>query len=79
MKVYQSKASLLPGSSYDETCRAARKEHKKVEQLEAIVAQQRKGIEVLAANFKEQAAQIQKVNNKLEASKPAPQVAVNNP
>ena len=49
------------------------KEHKKVEQLEATVAQQRKDfeaartqqqneIEVLTATFKEQAAQIQKVS-----------------
>ena len=47
------------------------KEHKKVEELEGIVAS-------LAATVKEQAAQIQKVSAELEASKPAPQV-VNNP
>jgi hypothetical protein len=47
------------------------KEHRKVEELE-------KGMAVLTAQFKEQAAQIQKVSAQLEASKPALQV-VNNP
>jgi hypothetical protein len=54
------------------------KEHKKVEELQVTVAQQQKGMEVLTAQLKEQAAQIQKVSAQLEASKPAPQV-VNNP
>jgi len=61
------------------------KEHKRVEeqqatiaQLKSTVAQQQKGMEVLTAQLKEQAAQIQKVSAQLEASKPAPQV-VNNP
>ena len=47
------------------------KEHRKVEELE-------KGMAVLTAQLKEQAAQIQKVSAQLEPSKPAPQVA-NNP
>ena len=47
------------------------KEHKKVEDLQATVAQQAKGMEVLTAQLKEQAAQIQKVSAQLEASKPA--------
>jgi hypothetical protein len=47
------------------------KEHHKVEELE-------KGMAVLTAQLKEQAAQIQKVSTQIEASKPAPQV-VNNP
>ena len=61
------------------------KEHKKVEgqqatiaELKSTVAQQQKGMDVLTAQLKEQAAQIQKVSAQLEASKPAPQV-VNNP
>jgi hypothetical protein len=54
------------------------KEHKKVQALEATVAQQQKEIETLTATVKEQAAQIQKVSARVEASKPAPQV-VNNP
>ena len=55
------------------------KEHKKVQDLEATVAQQQKGMEVLTAQLKEQAAQIQKVSAQLEVSKPAPQVVVNKP
>jgi len=47
------------------------KEHKKVEELTATVAQQQKGMEVLTAQLKEQAAQIQKVSAQLEVSKPA--------
>jgi len=68
------------------------KEHKKVEaqqskiesqqativELKSAVARQQKGMEVVMAQLKEQAAQIQKVSAQLEASKPAPQV-VNNP
>ena len=47
------------------------KEHRKNEE-------QQKQINVLTAQLKEQAAQIQKVSAQVEASKPAPQV-VNNP
>jgi hypothetical protein len=68
------------------------KEHKKVEEQqanitqlrskmakhEAVIAQQQKGMDVLTAKLKEQAAQIQKVSAQIEVSKPAPQV-VNNP
>jgi len=54
------------------------KEHKKVQDLEATVAQQYKGMEVLTARLKEQAAQIQKVSAQLEASGSAPQVADSN-
>jgi uncharacterized coiled-coil protein SlyX len=63
-------------------------EHKKVEEQQtnitqlnskmaeqaAIIAQQQKGMEVLTAQFKEQAAQIQKVSAQLDVSKPAAQV-----
>ena len=55
------------------------KEHKKVQALEATVAHQQMGMETLSAQLKEQAAQIQKVSAQLEASKPAPRVALNNP
>ena len=62
------------------------KEHRKVEELEATVTQQRKDFqatiaklqETISAQIKEQAAQIQKVSARIEASKPTPQV-VNNP
>jgi hypothetical protein len=55
------------------------KEHKKVQALEATVAQQQKGMEVLTAQLKEQAAQIQKVSAQVEMGKPAPQVVANKP
>jgi hypothetical protein len=55
------------------------KEHWKVEELQATVAQQQKGMELLAAQVNEQAAQIQKVSAQLETTKPAPQVVVNTP
>src|SRR5262245_4649854 len=53
------------------------KEHKRVEELQAVVAQQQKGMELLAAQMKEQAAQMQKMSAQLEVGKPAPQVAAN--
>jgi hypothetical protein len=55
------------------------KEHKKVQNLEGTVAQQQKGMEVLAAQLKEQASQIQKVSAQLEARKSAPRMVLNNP
>ncbi len=54
------------------------KEHRAVTELKSTVAEQRKGMEAMAAQLKEQAAQIQKVSEQLEASKPVPRV-VNNP
>ncbi len=53
------------------------KEHKKVQSLEATIAQQQKGMEVLTAQLKEQAAQIQKVSAQLELKKRAPRTVVN--
>ena len=68
------------------------KEHRKIEEQEATIAQVKSnaakqeatitelksGIATLSAMAKEQAAQIQKVNAFLEISKPAPQLAENN-
>ena len=54
------------------------KEHQKVEELQATVARQQKGMEVLTAQLKEQAAQIQKVSSQLQISEPASQLAVSN-
>ena len=61
------------------------KEHKKVEEqqasiadLKSTVALQRKEMQVLTAQLKEQAAQIQKVSAQLELSKSAPQTVLNN-
>jgi hypothetical protein len=50
------------------------KEHRKVETLEATVAQQHKDFEAAITELK---GQIQKVSAQLEASKPAPQVVSN--
>ena len=62
------------------------KEHNTVQELKStvkkqnvIIAQQQKGMEVLAVQLKEQAAQIQKVSAEVEASRPAPQMVLNNP
>jgi septal ring factor EnvC (AmiA/AmiB activator) len=62
------------------------KEHKKVEEqqasiaeLKSTVAQQQKEMEVLTAQLREQTAQIQKVSAQFEVSKPAPQVVANKP
>ena len=62
------------------------KEHRTVEDLkstvakqEATIAQQQKGMEFLASNLKDQAAQIQKVSAQVEVNKPTPKVVLNNP
>jgi hypothetical protein len=55
------------------------KQHKKVEQLRATVAQQQQAMAVLTAQLKEQAVQIQKVSTELEISQPAAKVVVNRP
>jgi hypothetical protein len=58
------------------------KEHRKVQEQEATIAQLKKDFRAtvaqLATRLDEQASQIQKVSAQLESSKPAPQV-VNNP
>jgi uncharacterized coiled-coil protein SlyX len=68
------------------------KEHRKVEEQEAtiaqvkskaakqeaIIAQLKSGMEVLTATMKEQASQIQKVSAQLEVNKAAPRTALNN-
>jgi len=63
------------------------KEHRKVEALEATVAQQRKGLDIVTAQLREQAAQIQKVSAQVQVSKfatgrirrggPAPRMVLN--
>ena len=55
------------------------KEHKKVGELQATVAQQQQGMAALTAQLKEQAAQIQKVSAQLEVNQPTAKVAVNKP
>src|SRR5262245_42744348 len=51
------------------------KEHRKVEKLEATIAQQRKDFEAAVAQLK---TQIQKVSAQFELNKAAPQTALNN-
>ena len=67
------------------------KEHKKVEEQQtnitqlksnmakqaALIAQQQKGMELLTAQLKEQAAQIQKVSAQIELNKRAPRTVAN--
>jgi trimeric autotransporter adhesin len=55
------------------------KEHRKVEQQEATIAELKKGMETLIARSKEQDARIQKVSDQIEMSRPAPQMVLNNP
>ena len=53
------------------------KEHHQVQELKATAAQQQKEIQTLTASVKAQAAQIQKVSDKLELSKSAPRTVSN--
>jgi predicted ribosome quality control (RQC) complex YloA/Tae2 family protein len=53
------------------------KEHKKVEEQQASIAELKSTLGVLTAQLKEQAGQIQKVSAQLELSKPAPQTVSN--
>ena len=66
------------------------KEHNKVEEQQATItelkrdfqlvsARQQKEIQILSAQLKEQAAQIQNVSAQIEVSKPTPRMAVYNP
>ena len=58
------------------------KEHRKVQALEATVAAQQKGFEsqiaALTTTLKEQAAQIQQVNDQLNTQAPVPRAVANN-
>jgi hypothetical protein len=55
------------------------KEHKKVEQQQANIAELKSTVGVLTAQLKEQAAQIQKVSAQLKIIEPAPQIVTNKP
>jgi uncharacterized coiled-coil DUF342 family protein len=54
------------------------KEHKKVEEQQASIAQLKNEVQTVVAQLKEQASQIQKVSAQIETSKPAPQTVANN-
>jgi hypothetical protein len=47
--------------------------------LEATISQQQNQIEILTGKVKEQIAEIQKVNARIEINKPAPKNIVNKP
>jgi hypothetical protein len=51
------------------------KEHRRVQEQEATIAQMKKGMDALVAHIKEQDSKIQKVSDRLEMSKAAAQVA----
>ncbi len=55
------------------------KEHEKVRDLEATVAEQQKGMKTLTAQLKEHAAQIQKVSAQVEMSSSPPRMVATNP
>ena len=55
------------------------KEHKKVQDLEATVAQQKKGMEVLTAQLKEQDLKIQRVSAQVELSKLSSRMVASDP
>ena len=55
------------------------KEHRKVQELETTITEQRKGMAFLTAQLKEQSAQIQKVSAQLEMRKFTKRVVFNNP
>lgn len=58
--------------------RKGREQETTIAKLESTVAQQQREIKALAATLKEQASQIQKVSARIEITKSAPQVVVNN-
>jgi uncharacterized coiled-coil protein SlyX len=56
----------------------ALQQQKRIAELEATVERQQKGMEVLMAQLKEQAAQIQKVSAQFQVTKQAPQLTASN-
>jgi septal ring factor EnvC (AmiA/AmiB activator) len=70
-----NKVSFKPQAILDESL----KQQKKIAELEATVERQRKGMEALTAQLKEQAAQIQKVSAQVEATEVLPKIVLNNP
>ena len=53
------------------------KEHKKVEEQQASIAELKNEVQTVVAQLKEQAAQIQKVSAQLEVTKAAPRTVLN--
>ena len=50
-----------------------------VQNLEAMISQQQNQIEMLTSQVKEQVAQIEKVNTRIEMNKQPAKIIVNNP
>jgi hypothetical protein len=55
------------------------KEQKKIEEQQATIAELKSTVEILTAQLRENAAQIQKANAQFEMNKPAAKVVVNKP
>jgi len=68
-----NRMSFKPQAMLDESL----KQQKRIAELEVTVLRQQKGMEVLTAQLKDQAAQIQRVSAQLEVSKPAPKTVAN--
>jgi hypothetical protein len=62
----------------EEQERKMSEQSRKAQEQEATITELKRGIEILTAQFKEQAAQIQKVNAQLEISKPAVRMVLSN-
>jgi septal ring factor EnvC (AmiA/AmiB activator) len=62
----------------EEQVRTNRQQEATITELKSAVAQQQDEIQTLMASLKEQAAQIQKVNDQLTLTEPAPQVVLSN-
>ena len=54
------------------------KEHRKVQELEATVAEQKKGMQVLTRQLEEQAAEIQKIGTKVDLNEAGSRTIVSN-
>ena len=67
-------ASLLGGQHQAMVNRKVETLQATIAELKSTIAQQKRGMDALTAQLKEQAAQIQKVSTQLEVSKPAAQV-----
>jgi hypothetical protein len=59
--------------------RKVEEQNRKIQEQEATITQLKKEMGSVVASLKEQAAQIQKVSDRLEATSPVPKVVVNNP
>jgi Chaperone of endosialidase len=58
--------------------RTVQEQNRKIQEQDATITQLKKEMEAVVARLKEQDSEIRKVSARIEVSKPAPQVAVNN-